>query len=76
MKARQIVALKTTEGILALDYYLTHLENSLSPVKEKTILTVHFSTVRNGKEKVGKNSFQYLRVIGCGGYSNVVIARK
>lgn len=63
---------------MTLDYYLWHLENSLAPIKESTTLTVHFSNVNSNtkKDKINKNSFQYLKVIGCGGYSNVVLARK
>lgn len=57
---------------------MTQLDNSLVPVKETTLLTVHFSEIRDYRteEKVKKNSFQYLKVIGSGGYSNVVLARK
>lgn len=75
---RQIVGIKTVESIHALDYYLTGLDNSLSPVKTSTLLTVHYSTKKDNflKEQIGKDSFHYLKVIGCGGYSNVVLARK
>lgn len=61
-----------------MDYYLTQLDNSLLPVKQTTLLSVHYSNIKDSRtsEKVSKNSFQYLKVIGCGGYSNVVLARK
>lgn len=82
-KAKQlVVGLKTVESIPAIDYYLTHLENSLEPIKDNTLLAVHYAKlseedkVTPGKTEVNKNSFQYLKVIGCGGYSNVVLARK
>lgn len=73
-----IIGLKTVEAIPAIDYYLTHLEYSMSTVKESTLLKVHYCNAKESTstEKVGKDSFQYLKVIGCGGYSNVVLARK
>lgn len=76
-----VVGLKTYEGIPALDYYLTHLDNLLLPVKESTLLSVHFAKINDesppsSSETINKNSFQYLKVIGSGGYSNVVLARK
>mmetsp|Transcript_43239 Transcript_43239/g.50740 ORF Transcript_43239/g.50740 Transcript_43239/m.50740 type:complete len:86 (+) Transcript_43239:229-486(+) len=46
-KGKQIVCLRTVEGILAMDYYLCQLENSLAPLKEKTLLTVHFSSAKD-----------------------------
>ena len=49
---KHIVGLKTVELIPALDYYLTQLENSLSPVKSKTLLAVHYS---NSSENENEN---------------------
>ena len=78
----KIVGLKTLEGIPSMDYYLTNVKNSLHPVKEKFLLTVHYSKMSENsseiqvKEKVNKHSFLYIKVIGSGGYSNVVLARK
>jgi hypothetical protein len=73
-----IIGLRTVEATPALDYYLTHLEYSMSTVKESTLLTIHFSNAKESTstEKINKDSFQYLKVIGCGGYSNVVLGRK
>jgi hypothetical protein len=78
LKKKLVIGLKTAEAIPALDYYLTQLENSLSPIKESTLLAVHYANTKDDHltEKVSKHSFQYLKVIGCGGYSNVVLARK
>lgn len=78
IKPKHIIGLKTVEGIMTLDYYLWQLENSLAPLKEDTLLTVHFSDIAHDSktEKIGKDSFQFLKVIGCGGYSKVVLARK
>jgi serum/glucocorticoid-regulated kinase 2 len=50
-------------------------------VKESTLLRVHFAKIdeedpSSSFETIDKDSFQYLKVIGCGGYSNVVLARK
>lgn len=64
-----------------MDYYLTFPNNSLNPIKETTSLTVHFAQVKEDDSpsqaaKVDKNSFHFLKVIGSGGYSNVVLARK
>lgn len=67
LKANKLInGLKTMEGILSLDYYLTDLDNSLAKIKASTMLTVHYATQKDISydEKVGKNSFQYLRVIG------------
>ena len=71
-----IVALRTIESIPALDYYLTHLENPITPIDGKTLLAVHFSRKDSKSDEITKDSFQYLKIIGCGGYSNVVLARK
>lgn len=80
---KHVVGIKSVQSIYGLDYYLTQLENSLSPVKEKTLLAVHYAHIQenseekeNKKVKVTKNDFRFLKVIGCGGYSNVVLARK
>lgn len=79
-----IVGLKTLELLPALDYYLTHFDNCLRPIKEGTVLAVHYAKMneddhlqsRKYRRKVGTEDFQYLKVIGCGGYSHVVLARK
>lgn len=79
-----IVGLKTVELLPALDYYLTFLDNCLRPIKNGTLLAVHYSKLKEEDKdnpgekhsKVGKDDFQYLKVIGCGGYANVVLARK
>ena len=71
-----IVALRTIESIPALDYYLTHLDNPITPIEEKTLLAVHFSKMDSNIDEINKESFHYLKIIGCGGYSNVVLARK
>mmetsp|Transcript_33091 Transcript_33091/g.32475 ORF Transcript_33091/g.32475 Transcript_33091/m.32475 type:complete len:126 (+) Transcript_33091:305-682(+) len=64
-----------------MDYYLTFPNNSLNPIKETTSLTVHFTKLDDDEspkvnQRVNKQSFDYLKVIGSGGYSNVVLARK
>jgi serine/threonine protein kinase len=76
--SRLIIGLKTVEGIAAMDYYLTLFDNSLTPIKGSTLLTVHFASIHDhrNEEIVSKRSFQFLKVIGSGGYSNVVLARK
>lgn len=57
---KYIVGLKTIEGLISMDYYLTNLNNSLNPIKENTLLTVQYSKVKNlssgeaQKEKVNK----------------------
>ena len=81
MKKRLIVGLKSIDPVPALDYYLTQLDNSLTPIKNNTILRAHFSKKKNGfgrkaKASVSKEDFEFLRVIGRGGYSKVVLARK
>ena len=66
-----IVGFKTVGLIPALDYYLTHLDNSLAPIKDKTVLAVHYSKMKEDdhlhgdyKRRIGKEDFQYLKVIG------------
>lgn len=78
-----VVGFKTIESIHALDYYLTHLDNSLAPIKESTLLAVHYWKVdeslvgiEDKPQRIWKEDFHFLKVIGCGGYSNVVLARK
>lgn len=79
-----IVGLKTVELLPALDYYLTFLDNCLRPIKSNTLLAVHYAKMneenqlkpKKYKKPVGKDDFQYLKVLGCGGYANVVLARK
>lgn len=80
---KHVVGIKSVQSILGLDYYLTQLENSLSPIKEKTLLAVHYAQIQDNCSQeeskgaqVTKNDFRFLNVIGCGGYSNVVLARK
>jgi len=68
--------------IPALDYYLTQLGNTLEPVEDNTTLEVHFSKKKSkklgdyGRANVSKEDFEYLKVIGKGGYSKVTLARK
>jgi serine/threonine protein kinase len=79
-----IVGLKTTELMPALDYYLTFLDNWLRPIKSGTLLAVHYSKLRDGEDltdksfrkPIWKDDFHFLKVLGWGGYANVVLARK
>lgn len=79
-----IIGLKTIEALPALDYYLTFLDNCLRPLKNGTTLAVHYAKLKEGddleksifRKPVGKEDFHFLKVIGCGGYANVVLARK
>ena len=80
-----IVGLKTMEILPALDYYLTRLDNCLRPIKHNTLLAVHFSKINendsvsnyyNHRNAISKEDFHFLKVIGWGGYANVVLARK
>lgn len=81
-KRRLIVGLKSANLTPALDYYLTQLGNSLSPIKHNTLLKVHFSKKKSKNlsssvhGNISKEDFEYLKVIGRGGYSKVVLARK
>lgn len=38
-----IVGFKTVAMLPAMDYYLTQLDNSLKPIKDNTLLAVHYS---------------------------------
>ena len=69
----------------AMDYYLTHLDNCLRPIKHNTLLAVHYSKINENdsistfydqQKVVSKEDFQFLKVIGWGGYATVVLARK
>ncbi|CAI2386894.1 unnamed protein product [Moneuplotes crassus] len=83
-KKKLLIGLKTIEGLPALDYYLNFLDNCLRPLKNGTTLAVHYSKLREGddfenngyRNPIGKEDFHFLKVIGCGGYANVVLARK
>jgi len=46
-----IVGLKSVHFHPTLDFYLTEMDNSLSPVKSKTILTVHYAPIGGSKKK-------------------------
>jgi serine/threonine protein kinase len=76
-----IVGLKSVHFHPTLDFYLTELDNLLSPIKDKTLFTVHFSKIISApsnikKRKIGPEDFKFLKVIGKGSYSFVTIARK
>lgn len=95
-RKRLIVGLKTYEFNPTLDYYLTQLDNPISPIMHNTVLRVHFSKIgsigksiphsfktlspkkasRNIRATITKHDFEYICVIGKGGYSKVVLARK
>lgn len=49
-----IVGLKSVIFFPTLDYYLTKLDNVLSPIKHNTKLAVHFAKVKKTVEKVTK----------------------
>lgn len=77
-----IVGLKSMIFYPTLDFYLTEMDNLLSPIKHKTTLVVHFAKFKDSSErhsirsKVGPDDFKYLKVIGRGSYSYVLLARK
>ncbi len=83
-KKKLLIGLKTLEGLPALDYYLNFLDNCLRPLKNGTTLAVQYAKLREGddfekdsyRKPIGKEDFHFLKVIGCGGYANVVLARK
>ena len=49
-----IVGLKTMELLPALDYYLTHLDNCLRPIKNGTTLVVHYAKMQEGDNPTAK----------------------
>ncbi|CAI2360876.1 unnamed protein product [Moneuplotes crassus] len=77
-----VVALKSAEFYPTLDTYLESLDNVIAPIKHNTTFDVHFAKLSDHQQNfikmasVGPEDFEYLKVIGQGSYSHVVIARK
>ena len=76
----EIIGLKSFEDNPTLDYYLTQLDNTCDKLHNLRLTVFYFNPkFANSpmlKSKVGKEDFEFLRVIGHGGYSHVVLARK
>lgn len=86
---KMIVGLKskTDEFKIAIDYYLTQHDMPLVNLPNNLDLEVHFSNIGKNHEEflksiqsdschVSSDDFEYLNVIGRGGYSKVIWARK
>lgn len=74
-KRKKIVALKSTDQAEGLDMYLLDAKNSLKPLPDGLFLIAHLKKL-SGDTDVSINSFEQLKVIGRGGFSRVVLARK
>lgn len=68
-----IAALRTKEGLDILDEYLLRFEKSLKPFSSYEMLTAYFS---EDCDDIGIGRFNFLKNIGIGKYSKVVLSRK
>ncbi|OMJ68672.1 hypothetical protein SteCoe_33813 [Stentor coeruleus] len=68
-----IAALRTKESLDILDEYLLRFEKSLKPFSSYEMLTAYFS---EDCDDVGIGRFNFLKNIGIGKYSKVVLSRK
>lgn len=68
-----IAALRTKENLDILDEYLLRFEKSLKPFADHEMLTAYFS---EDCEDIGIGRFNFLKVIGVGKDSKVVLSRK
>lgn len=74
LENKEVVALRTTKNLEALDCWLMHFERSLIPFKNNEVLTpVLFS---DPGTSIGPKSFVPIKFIGRGGFSNVIEVRK
>lgn len=71
---KEIVALRSSKNLEALDCWLMKFERSLGPFKDKEVLNpVYYS---DPGFDIGPNSFAPIKYIGKGGFSNVIQVRK
>ncbi|TNV87556.1 hypothetical protein FGO68_gene11686 [Halteria grandinella] len=83
---KMIVALKTTDQRESLDYWLTQYDRTLEVLQDGDFLIAHFAKLRetrgpsidahNLAAPICKEDFEQIKVIGRGGFSRVVLARK
>ena len=80
---KMIVALKTTDQRESLDYWLTQYDRTLDVLQDGDFLIAHFAKIRDRKvgltsqsEVICRDDFEQIKVIGRGGFSRVVLARK
>lgn len=74
-----IIALTTRRNIEILDYWLTRMDRSLQPLADGEILEPVFpctSYAAEVSEDMSKSHFEPIKLIGRGGFSRVIEARK
>ena len=73
----KILFLSSRDHNYNLDYWLTFLERSISVIKDGQILTPIYADstfeINEKTEKIDLNFFQYQKVIGSGGFSQVIL---
>lgn len=72
--SNNLVSLRTSKGLEILDDWLTIFDRSLQPFKDNEKLVALFEQPTQGEIQL--NHFIPLKVIGKGGFSKVVMARK
>ncbi|OMJ88477.1 hypothetical protein SteCoe_9606 [Stentor coeruleus] len=72
--SNNLVSLRTSKGLEILDDWLTIFDRSLQPFKDNEKLSAIFEQPTQGEIQL--NHFIPLKVIGKGGFSKVVMARK
>lgn len=71
---KNIIALKTSKNLEALDYWLMDFERSLQPFKNKEMLNPIFQD--NHSHIISPSHFLPIKYIGKGGFSKVIEVRK
>ena len=72
-----VVALKTSDKIYAIDYWLSNFENSVKVLQDRMILTPYFTDERYKvkDQKINIDYFEILVMIGEGGFSKVYLGK-
>lgn len=73
-----ITALRTAEGFVPLDYYLTLMDNNLDALPDKLSLQAIFCTENDRGDEVRKVSLQNFEICGClgrGAFARVYLGK-
>lgn len=76
-KKKLIVALKTYDQNENIDHWLTMYDRNLAPIQDGEVLITVFAKIAANKRKsITSGDFELVKVIGRGGFSRVLLARK
>jgi serine/threonine protein kinase len=73
-----IFKLQTRDKLYTVDYWLSNFERSVAALKDKIVLQPFYGdpNYKVTNQKIGLNYFEILKLIGCGGFSKVYLARR